>query len=615
MKTHLPWIRISAATVAAATFVAGAGNQPAAAQYGSYQTATPQTAAQTPYTAYQPQAPYPQYQASATAYPQTSATAYQTPTAAQYSQPTSTYPQTAAQYPNTYSAYPYVAQQPAATVLPAPKQPNTSAARPSTAMPGGTMPSAAMPGSAMKGNMPAAEGMSAAQPGCGCNSAMTYGAGDYYNAQGCGCAGSSGYPDCSAIGSYMNGDSCSENQWFGGVYFLEMGRTNAAPVKLAAQIPAGSTYPYYPPSTTTVIDSRDVNFDFREGVEVRVGSTFNIGEPCSACDACSHGYGLSNNGCNGGCGCGCPTTYAWEFAWWGLDNQPSTETVVYDGTNRLIGMKSFVGAQYDFNGGGPVAVNNFYGYELPAQAGPPAYTVMAQRVRTDFQAQNLELNIMRFPMTCGGCSSGCNSGCDACGCNGGCDDKCGLGFSMYGSCGVRYLHLDDGFTYSDEFNPAGGANTPFNGFTYDNPYELAYDVQVKNNLIGPQVGWTSDYCYGKWSLFVNSTFGIFDNHMTATQHMWSGGGDAVTLGDGSAFNVRSNKDAVAFLGELRVGAGYDISCHWRGVIAYRAVAITGLATASSQLNNDYMDHATVAIIDSDNSTIIHGAQVGAECRY
>lgn len=603
MKTHLPWIRISAAAVAAATYVGGAGALPVAAQYAPYQPAASQAAAQTPYSAYRPQAQYPQYQAPATAYPQTAATAYPPPTAAQYSPTTPAYPQTVAQYPNTYGAYPYVAQQPSATTLPAPKQPNTSAARPSTAM----------PSSAMKGNMPAAEGMSAAQPGCGCNGAMTYGAGDYYGAQGCGCTGSNGYPDCSAIGSYMGNESCNENQWFGGVYFLEMGRTNAAPVKLTAQIPAGGPYPYYPPSTTTVLDARDVNFDFREGVEVRFGSTFSIGEPCSACDACSHGYGLSNNGCNGGCGCGCPTTYAWEFAWWGLDNQPSTETVVYDGTNRLVGMKSFVGAQYDFTGAGNVPVNNFYRYELPVPAVPTgAYPVLAQRVRTDFQAQNLELNVMRFPMTCGGCNSGCG-GCDSCGCNGGCGDKCGLGFSMYGSCGVRYLHLDDSFTYSDEFE--SGAHTAFDGFTYDNPYELAYDVQVKNNLIGPQLGWTSDYCYGKWSLFLNSTFGIFDNHMTATQRMWSGGGDAVTLGDGSTFNVRSNKDAVAFLGELRVGAGYDISCHWRGVVAYRAVAITGLATSTAQMDNDYMDHGTVAIIDSDNSTIIHGAQVGAECRY
>ena len=78
---------------------------------------------------------------------------------------------------------------------------------------------------------------------------------------------------------------------------------------------------------------------------------------------------------------------------------------------------------------------------------------------------------------------------------------------------------------------------------------------------------------------------------------------------------RSSKDAVAFLGELRVGTAYDFSCHWRGVVAYRAVAITGLATAADQLQNGYTDRATVGLIDSDNSVIVHGVQVGAECRY
>jgi hypothetical protein len=33
------------------------------------------------------------------------------------------------------------------------------------------------------------------------------------------------------------------------------------------------------------------------------------------------------------------------------------------------------------------------------------------------------------------------------------------------------------------------------------------------------------------------------------------------------------------------------------------------------LNNAYTDRYTVGLIDSDNAVIIHGAQVGAECRY
>jgi Putative beta barrel porin-7 (BBP7) len=627
MQTHLKWIRVTAA----AAVVAGVGMQAARAQYAPYQpvaqtpAAAPTTAAQTtpysPYTymAYRPQ---PQYQAPATVYPQTSAPAYGAAGAAQDAQPTSAYPQypqTAAQYPNTYGANPYVAQQPTAE-LPAPKQPSTSAAK----APGSSAPSSA----ATTGSTSAAQGMSAGQAGCGCNGSAPNAGGDYYNysAGACGCNGPA--TNDYGIRNYF-GDSCSESQWFGGVYFLEMGRTNASPVKFTVGVDTSASAPYYPTAADTVLTNRDANFDFREGLEVRLGSTFTIGEHCSACETGCNSYGYGYGGC--GCGRCAPTIYAWEVAWWGINSDDQQQTVVYQPSApvRLYGMTNFVGLQYDSDGDGNSdgAVNTYYGYGLPITPGAPNdgdIVVLAQRVHTDFQAQNLELNIVRFPVcnTCaGGCNGGCNGGCDAGGNNCGCDNGCrDLGFTMYGSCGVRYFHVRDDLSYCDAFGVYDG-NTQtydytFNGFTYDDLHQLVYDVEVKNDLVGPQVGWTTDYCWGKWNLFLNSTFGIFDNHMTATQQMWSGGGGTVTFaGDGSTFNVKTHKDAVAFLGELRTGVAYDLTCHWRAVAAYRAVAITGLATASDQIPTDFTNKESVGIINSDSSAIIHGVQVGAECRY
>jgi hypothetical protein len=180
---------------------------------------------------------------------------------------------------------------------------------------------------------------------------------------------------------------------------------------------------------------------------------------------------------------------------------------------------------------------------------------------------------------------------------------------MYGSCGVRYFHVGDDFMY-------GSDSEVYDGSAWSAASSLNYNIDVKNDLVGPQVGWTSDYCWGKWNLFCNSTLGIFDNHQSVWSRMHDGDGNwARFTQDGSTFNVRSNKDSVAFLGELRVGTAYDITCHWRGVIAYRAMALTGVATASDQMTNAYTDRATVGIISSDNSMIIHGAQVGVECRY
>jgi hypothetical protein len=442
-----------------------------------------------------------------------------------------------------------------------------------------------------------------AQPGaCGCN-ACTYGAGDVYTASGCGCGASGGYPNCN-INQYFNDNDCGENQWFGGVYFLEMGRTNAAPVKLTSQIPTGSTYPYYPTPNDTILTNRDADFNFREGVEFRFGSTFTIGESCSACQS-PCGYNMNGCGCNSCCP---PTTYAWEVAWWGINDSPESQTVVYT-TDRFVGMRNYAGLQYNGN-----PVNGYYGYGMPVPAGPADPQILAQRVRTDFKAQNLELNIIRFPMcnTCSTGSCGCG-GSDACGCNS-CGDSCGCGFSMYGSCGVRYFRLDDDFLYGTEFNP-GGAHPVYDGFGSGDAYELFHDIQVENNLVGPQVGWTSDYCCGRWNFFLNSTFGIFNNHMSVWQRMYDGAGTSATFSDGSTYNIRENKNAVAFLGELRAGTAYDFSCHWRGVLAYRAVALTGVATADAQLHDAYSDRWTAGLIDSDNSVVIHGVQIGAECRY
>ena len=397
--------------------------------------------------------------------------------------------------------------------------------------------------------------------------------------------------------------------------------------------------PYYPKKSVDIITTDNIDTDFRPGVEVRIGSTFTIGAPCSACESGCGGYGFGypgGNGCNtcNSCGCSAPTTYAWEVAWWGLEDDCNSLVRSDDVTSqiRIYGMKNFIGLQYDRDGAGGAydyrPVNYYYGYNMPIPApstnpepdGGNYIGVLAQRVYNNFKVQNLELNIIRFPMCdapCGGCG-GCNG--NACDGDGGCGCGPSSCFQMYGSCGVRYFHIDDTLAYDTEFGEwSGGAydHGVYDGFTYDNSNELCYDIDINNNLVGPQLGWTMDYSYCcRWNVFLNSSFGIFDNHMTQWQRMWSGGGGAVQFaGTGESFNVRSNKDNVSFLGELRAGVAYDLTCHWRAVAAYRAVAMTGIATSTGQIPDNFSSRAEVAEINSDNSLVVHGVQVGAECRY
>jgi hypothetical protein len=182
-------------------------------------------------------------------------------------------------------------------------------------------------------------------------------------------------------------------------------------------------------------------------------------------------------------------------------------------------------------------------------------------------------------------------------------------------CGVRYFRIDDDFFYGTEFN---GGTQPggFDGWSFADDNELFYDVEVDNQLIGPQVGWTMNYAVGcKWNFFINSTFGVFNNHINSRQQMYSGGGGWAYFEEtGERFDIDDSTDDISFLGELRLGGSYDVTCNWRAILAYRAIAATGLATSVGQFPSNYYNSAEVGI-NSNDSMIVHGVQIGAECRY
>jgi hypothetical protein len=477
-----------------------------------------------------------------------------------------------------------------------------------------------------------APGTGYAAAGCNCGATGGYSAGQYYGSAGCGC----NYPD---VSGYI--DDCGpENIWFGGVYFLYMDRYNDSKVRLAVEVPVGSAYPYYPPATTTVINTSQVASDFRPGVEVRFGSTFTCGDSCNSCNTCGTGYGYDACGCNS---CApapsCSRMYAWEAAWWGIDDDEQSymfQDTIPGAAPRIYGMKNFAGLEYDRDGAGGAytyrSVNDYYNYGLPIPT-PPApgagdTFVLAQRVRSNFNAQNLELNVMRFPLmdTCGSSCGGGSCGYDACGCNSGCDpcgcEECYSGLTSYGSCGVRYFRTDDDFGYDVEFSTHDGVayeqGGVYNGFTYNAGNELFWNIDIENNLVGPQMGWTTNYCWNcRWNFFLNSTFGIFNNRINQYQRLFSGGGGVVRFvnAPNQTMEIRNSKNELAFLGELRAGGSYDLTCHCRLVTAYRAVAMTGVATSVGQFTNDFSSYEDVAYINSNQSIVVHGLQTGVECRY
>jgi hypothetical protein len=184
-------------------------------------------------------------------------------------------------------------------------------------------------------------------------------------------------------------------------------------------------------------------------------------------------------------------------------------------------------------------------------------------------------------------------------------------------CGVRYLRLDDDFEYATMWGiDSGGTVTPPAYTPWDGANELFYDIKVDNELVGFQLGANMTYCITcNCSVFWNSNFGIYNNHIDVYQRVYGEAGPATEIQSGREMTINADKDDVAFLGELLVGGSYAFNCNWRGVVAYRAIGITGVALSSDQMPENFSTLDHVALVDANGSIIIHGVQVGVECRY
>src|SRR5262249_23965230 len=150
-------------------------------------------------------------------------------------------------------------------------------------------------------------------------------------------------------------------------------------------------------------------------------------------------------------------------------------------------------------------------------------------------------------------------------------------FSMNGVCGVRYLRFDNDFQYASFFTnyptmPGDPQSYP-GGFPVNDDNSLFYDISLDNELVGFQLG--SSICWNvtcRLSAFWDSTFGVYNNHINSYQRLYNESGGVVRFqGSGQNFAVNSSKDDVAYIGEARLGLGYQVSCCWRLTAAYRFI--------------------------------------------
>jgi hypothetical protein len=153
-------------------------------------------------------------------------------------------------------------------------------------------------------------------------------------------------------------------------------------------------------------------------------------------------------------------------------------------------------------------------------------------------------------------------------------------------------------------------------FGVDPANEGYYDIDVENHLLGVQLGTNASWYVGsRTRLRATPKVGIFNNHINQLQRIYNVNGVAVVdAGNpfaGQAYDVSNSKDDVSFLAEIDLGLDYRLSRLWSITAGYRAVALTGVALATSQIPGDFADLDDVRDINNDESLILHGAYAGA----
>lgn len=474
-----------------------------------------------------------------------------------------------------------------------------------------------------------------------------------YQAAGCATGG------CDTGGCYTGADcapacdvGCAapapRRQWFAGLYGLYMSRAGDQSKRMVAYMTdtagwAPPTPDYYPTTADPTLFSDAAGQDDLLGAEFRFGSTFG-------CDSC-----------------GCSQPFAWEIGYWALDDDSSSATLLYPGTvslantQRLYQNTSYGPLNVDLDGAGATwADRTFYGDDgMPASRDLDANDVriVGVRVRQRFQAQNLELNFWRFGMPAAAPSCGLGAcGAGACGTSScGVGSSCGTGSCGVGSCGptacapcaapcrpprrffinglvgMRYLRVDDDFGLDQQFtlvdtdptsgtygDPPAGWPTAYESFPIDDNSVIFSDYEADNELIGFQLGCSMNWLVGcRWNLFADTNMGIYGNNAEVYKRVYGGGDSYVTFANGGgAAAVRGSETNVSFVGELRAGVGYQITCNCRLTAAYRFIGIGGVALGAEEYQNTVWTNAeTASHIDTNNSIILHGLQTGVECKF
>jgi hypothetical protein len=311
---------------------------------------------------------------------------------------------------------------------------------------------------------------------------------------------------------------------------------------------------------TTVLNTNDVQSDWSGGFEIGFGWCFN---------------GNQN---------------AVEVSYWGLF--PSTEYARFYGADALGALDPSPSMEFEnldysdgYNPAGSTAFNFYEDAEV-------------HEIQSTYNVNSVEVNVLG---TCCGC--GGPFGCAATGCV--CRDNC-LPWGFGWLAGFRYFNFDEHLVFSTD-----DADTTF----ADEDGELHYALETENNLWGVQLGGGVNRCIGcKWSLYGVGKVGVFINDSSMQQSVYGPQGYAVintNLFAGDDYAISESKTNLAMVGQVDMGARYQISDRWTAQFGYRVVGVSGVALTSTNIAADFSDVPTIRDYDTSSTVILHGGYAGA----
>jgi len=180
-----------------------------------------------------------------------------------------------------------------------------------------------------------------------------------------------------------------------------------------------------------------------------------------------------------------------------------------------------------------------------------------------------------------------NYKCKAC-----CGSTCTGGYRVNLFAGPRYLDLEESITISENFLTLPAAGVAFSAVTASDRFA------THNQFYGGQLGVEAEYEWGPWSAEFKGKLALGDNHETVTidgqQTLFYPNGDVSPginrFGQPGGLLAESTnigtheRDRLAFVPEVNIDLGYQLSSRLRGFVGYNILYASNVVRPGQQID-------------------------------